>query len=155
MPTSRAATAEDRTRIREILEATTLFTPEEVGWAMELVDACLAGNPDYAVSVALDGQSICGYVCFGPVKAAAGFFDLYWIAVHPEHQKAGHGRHLLEVAEAAAEEASGTMLLIETSSGPSYATTRRFYERNGYHEISRTLDFYRVRPGRVVYGKEL
>ena len=50
---------------------------------------------------------------------------------------------------------AGRMLLIETSSKRSYAPTIRFYQRAGYHEISRIKDFYRIEDDKVVFCKQL
>ena len=50
---------------------------------------------------------------------------------------------------------AGLMLMIETSSKESYASTMRFYERSGYDEISRIKDFYRIEDDKVVYCKKL
>jgi len=47
------------------------------------------------------------------------------------------------------------MLLIETSSKGSYASTMRFYERAGYSEISRIKDFYRIEDDKLVFCKRL
>jgi len=49
----------------------------------------------------------------------------------------------------------GRMLLIETSSRRSNASTLRFYQRAGYHEISRIKDFYRIEDDKVVLSRTL
>ena len=61
----------------------------------------------------------------------------------------------LSSSERAASWMRGRMLLIETSSKESYASTMRFYERSGYDEISRIKDFYRIEDDKVVYCKKL
>lgn len=154
--------AGDRDRVVEILLATGRFTEEEIGWATDLVDESLAHpeRGEYRVQVAeIEGAGgaavVCGYVCYGPTPLAEGVWDLYWIAVDPSAQGQGVGRVLLQFVESEVRRTEGRMLLIETSSKESYAPTRRFYERNGYQEISRIKDFYRVQDDKIVLSRSL
>jgi ribosomal protein S18 acetylase RimI-like enzyme len=158
----RPAAPHDRERIREILIATARFTRQEVGWAMELVDLALdqPERREYSVHVLEEPESgpnrvVQGYVCFAPTPLTEGVFDLYWIAVDPRHQGQGFGQLLLRFVENEVRRQAGRMLLIETSSKRSYAPTIRFYQRAGYHEISRIKDFYRIEDDKVVFCKTL
>jgi ribosomal protein S18 acetylase RimI-like enzyme len=151
----RPAAAADRERIHEILVATGRFTPQEVGWAMELVDlATRQSQSEYTAAVAEDGE-IQGYVLYGPTPMTEGVFDLYWIAVDPKYQGHGVGQVLLRFVETEVRRQAGRMLLIETSSKRSYAPTIRFYQNAGYREISRIKDFYRIEDDKVVFCKHL
>lgn len=154
----RAAAPADRARIDEILAGTGRFTPEEIGWAMDLVDHALRGGGPggYEAYVLEDPENaIAGYVCFAPTPRADGVYDLYWLAVDVPQQGKGFGWHLLQFVENEIRRRNGRMLLIETSSKESYAPTRRFYERAGYEEISRIKDFYRVEDDKIVFCKYL
>lgn len=157
----RPAVAADRLRILEILAATARFTQQEIGWAMDLVDAANDGaRGEYSVHVLESPDSgpnrmIQGYVCFGPTPRSEGVYDLYWIAVDPRQQGQGLGQLLLRFVENEVRRERGRMLLIETSSKKSYAPTIRFYERAGYEEISRIKDFYRIEDDKVVFCKTL
>ena len=155
----RPAEERDRERIQEILIATAHFTEEEVRCAMELVDQAQEdpAKGDYIVHVLDDpeGGEVQGYVCHGPTPLTDGVFDLYWIAVDPKRQGQGIGQLLLRFVENEVRRKRGRMLLIETSSKESYASTMRFYERSGYDEISRIKDFYRIEDDKVVYCKKL
>jgi ribosomal protein S18 acetylase RimI-like enzyme len=158
----RPAAIRDRERIHEILVLTGRFTRQEVGWAMELVDAALVQPPrsEYEVHVVEDPASgpsrlVQGYVLFGPTPMAEGVFDLYWIAVDPKRHGQGLGQGLLQFVENEVRRQGGRMLLIETSSKRSYAPTVRFYQRAGYREISRIKDFYRIEDDKVVFSKNL
>jgi GNAT superfamily N-acetyltransferase len=151
----RPAQSKDRQRIHEILVATALFTEEEVRCAMELVDEA-AGHPekdDYSVHVAEEGETVQGYVCYGPTPLTDGVFDLYWIAVDPKRQGHGIGQLLVRFVETEVRKVGGRMLLIETSGKPSYAPTSRFYRNSGYDEITRIKDFYRIEDDKVVFCK--
>jgi ribosomal protein S18 acetylase RimI-like enzyme len=152
----RAARPADRARIQQILVSTARFTRQEVGWAMDLVDLTLAGRAEYEAHVGEqpDG-TVQGYVLFGPTPKAEGVWDLYWIAVDPQHQGQGFGQLLLRFVENEVRRQAGRMLLIETSSKRSYAPTVRFYQQAGYREISRIKDFYRIEDDKVVFSKNL
>jgi ribosomal protein S18 acetylase RimI-like enzyme len=154
----RPAVTGDRARIHQILVSTARFTPQEVGWAMDLVDQSLAlgERSEYATHVLEDPDTfVQGYVTFAPTPMTDGVFDLYWIAVDPQRQGQGIGQVLLRFVENEVRRRDGRMLLIETSSKRSYAPTIRFYQRAGYHEISRIKDFYRIEDDKVVFCKHL
>ena len=155
----RPAELRDRGRIHEILVATARFTQDEVQSAMDLVDQAYddPAKGDYIIHVLEepDGAAVQGYVCYGPTPLTDGVFDLYWIAVDPKRQGQGIGQLLLRFVENEVRRKRGRMLLIETSSKESYASTMRFYERSGYDEISRIKDFYRIEDDKVVYCKKL
>lgn len=152
----RPATSADRGRIQQILVSTARFSRQEIGWAMELVDLVLAGKPEYEAHVVEQPDGVVqGYVLFGATPKAEGVWDLYWIAVDPRQQGQGLGQVLLRFVENEVRRQSGRMLLIETSSKRSYTPTVRFYQRAGYHEISRIKDFYRIEDDKVVFSKNL
>ena len=156
----RPAEPKDRDRIHEILVGTAIFSDEEVRCAMELVDIWLtpghAEKNDYITEVVEDPDGrVNGYVCYGPTPLTDGVYDLYWIAVDPKQQGQGLGQVLLRFVENEVRKRRGRMLLIETSSKGSYASTVRFYERSGYTEISRIKDFYRIEDDKVVFCKRL
>ena len=155
----RPAEPKDRQRICEILHACNLFTEEEVRCAVELVD--IFHDPehveqnDYPTIVLEEGGQVHGYVTFGPTPLTDGVYDLYWIAIDPEQQGRGYGQALLRYVENEVLKRRGRMLLIETSSKNSYASTTRFYLRAGYTEVSRIKDFYRIEDDKLVYCKRL
>ncbi len=150
--------AEDREPLRRILEATGVFTADEVATALELIDAVLAdaSHPDYRIAAATgeSGEAI-GYYCVGPTPLTASTWDLYWIAVKPQEHNRGVGRQLLRHAEQFIASLGGTLVVAETSSQPKYEPTRQFYLRNEYAEVARIRDYYRAGDDLVVYGKYL
>ena len=50
---------------------------------------------------------------------------------------------------------NGRLLLLETSSLPSYDLTRRFYVKHGYYTAATVKDFYADGHDKVIYGKRL
>ena len=147
---------EDRERVLDIVQATGMFTPEEVSVARELVDVYLdqPRQRDYCLVVAEDAKDgVVGYLSYGPTPLTDGTYDLYWMAVAPHAQGRGFGRELVAWLEKRLAEAGGRLILIETSSQPKYEKTRNFYLGLGYREASRIPDFYKVGDGRITYVK--
>ena len=97
-----------------------------------------------------------GYACYGATPGTTGTYDLYWIAVHPEHQGEGGGSRLLDEVERRLRDREARLLVVETSSRTDYESTRRFYERREYREFARLSDFYAFDDDRVLgYQRQL
>jgi GNAT superfamily N-acetyltransferase len=142
-----------RGRLREILDATAVFRPDEVTVALELFDDATDG--DYEFVGGFEGDDLVGYACFGPTPGTDRTFDLYWIAMDPRAQGRGGGSHLLNDIEDRLRSRGARMLVAETSSRPEYAATRQFYLSRGYREAARMRDFYEVGDDRVIFTKSL
>ena len=145
--------AHHRPRIIEILEATKAFRDDEIDVALELFDA-QGVDYEFIGAFAREGELI-GYACYGASPGTLGTYDLYWIAVHPEHQGAGGGSRLLDEVERRLREREARMLVVETSARTDYESTRRFYERRGYSQSASISDFYAFGDDRVIYAKRL
>ena len=151
-------TREDRRTVLDIIHSTEMFTPEEIVVACELIDITLdqPEQRDYCLVVAEDEAGrVVGYMSYGPTPLTEGAYDLYWMAVASGEQGRGFGRKLVSWLEKTVREASGRMILIETSSQPKYEKTRRFYTGLDYKEVSRIPDFYRKGDDRITYVKYL
>jgi ribosomal protein S18 acetylase RimI-like enzyme len=152
--TVRPLRADDRAAIEQLLRAQTNFTTGEVATALEVINDALNGDDEYIVSV-VERDRVSGYECHGPTPLTNGTFDLYWIVVDPAAQKRGYGRLLLRAAEDDVARRGGRLLLIETSSQPSYESTVRFYKRNGYRLEARVHDFYRPGDDKLILAKRM
>ncbi len=149
---------EDRDRLREILLRTQVFYPEEIEVAMDLIDTVLnrSDQKDYEVYCFVDEKDLpLGYICFGPIPMTRGAFDLYWIVVDPRYQGNRIGSRLLDFIEMKVRNLNGRMILIDTSSLPSYEKAQRFYQGKGYQEVARVPDFYWPGNDRITYCKKL
>jgi ribosomal protein S18 acetylase RimI-like enzyme len=155
-----------RNRIREILDATSVFRDEEVAIALELFDETFAAGParapydpgdgvanyEFVGSFSREGQLI-GYVCYGATPGTDRVYDLYWIATHPAFQGEGAGTLLLDEVERRLRQREARLLVVETSSRPDYAATRQFYEMRGYGKAVSIADYYAPGDHRVIYTK--
>jgi len=153
----RSLKPEDREALHLLLVETGVFRQDEVLIAMELIDTVLdrLDQRDYIIYLYDDGGEVAGYYCIGPTPATQGTFDLYWIAVKPSMQGKGIGRALNAHAEDLIRSKNGRLVVAETSSQPKYEKTRQFYLSNGYSELARIHDYYRIGDDLVVYGKYL
>jgi len=148
----------DRGRLHSILTATDVFTSEEVDVAMELIDVALRdpNQKDYTVHCLADDEDRpLGYICYGCAPMTQGTYDLYWIAVDPQSQNQGIGTRLIDFLENRVKAIGGRMILVETSSIPSYDKTQKFYLRKGFREVARVPDYYFLGNDRVTYCKSL
>jgi len=149
---------EDRPGLKALLYAQPHFRPEEIRVALELIDIALAhpAEEDYIVLCAEEGEGeIRGYVCYGKAPLTDAVYDLYWIVVLPACWGQGTGSSLLRRAEVELAQRHARLLLIETSSTPPYDLPRAFYEKHGYREQARILDYYRPEDHKIIYGKIL
>ncbi|MGH7507182.1 MAG: GNAT family N-acetyltransferase [Longimicrobiales bacterium] len=140
-----------------MLHATGFFREPEVIIALDVLDSFFT-RPDhdyFALGAFTPGGQLVGYVCFGPTPCTMGTWDLYWIAVAPDAQNAGVGTTLLQEVERRLAQADARLVIIETSSQPSYQPTRVFYVRRGYSEVARVLDFYADGDDRVIFAKRI
>ncbi len=146
----------DREKIREVLENVKAFTPEEISVATSLVDEALRGSAPYCFLVATDQHdTLLGYICYGQVPMTSGTWDIYWIAVSKRLQRRHIGALLLRGAEEDIRSERGRLILIETSTKPSYRSTRKFYEGMGYRVSARIAQFYSERDDKLIYSKYL
>lgn len=148
---------EDRKAVRDVLESTGFFYPEEIGVAVELVDERLTRGEasGYFFDLAERGGRVAGYSCYGPIACTQASYDLFWIGVHQEQRGRGLGRLLLGRAEKDILRRGGRRVYIETSSRPLYEPTRGFYLACGYRLEATLEDFYGPGDGKVIFVKAL
>ena len=157
MSLTRPLRREDREPIRSLLCETRVFTEEEIGIALELIDIVLdrPGQKDYLIYAHEDEGEVLGYYCIGPTPGTDTTYDLYWIATKPSEHGRGIGSLLDQHATELIRSKGGRLMIAETSSRPTYEKTRRFYATRGYAELARIRDYYRAGDDLVVYGKYL
>lgn len=145
-----------RAQLEELVRMTGFFRDDEIAVALQVFDAyCAAPDADYSACAAMahDG-TLAGYVVYGATPCTAGTWDIYWIAVAAELQRAGIGTQLIDEVERRLDGVA-RMILVETSGQPLYAATRAFYQRRGYHEVARVPDFYADGDDRVILARRV
>lgn len=148
----------DRDPLRSLLERTGSFSAAEIAVAVELMDIALLrpGQTDYHFAVAADGAGpIAGYLCYGEIPLSDRCWDLYWIAVDPDRQRRGLGGAMVRHMEDDLDRKGARKVFIETGGKPSYAPTRRFYEKLGYAEIARIPGFFAPDDDKIIFGKDI
>ncbi len=154
----RPLVGKDRAKLLSMLIRSQVFTSEEIGVAMELIDIVLKdqGQRDYKIHCMVDAQDQpMGYICYGPVPMTQGTFDLYWIVVDPDFQHQRIGSRLLTFLERSIKEIKGRMILADTSTVPQFEKTQRFYLKNGFQEVARVPDYYQPGNDRVTFCKKV
>jgi ribosomal protein S18 acetylase RimI-like enzyme len=149
----RRAAKGDRAALAAALASDATFKPDEIAVALELIDASLAGSPDYELRVAeLDGRVI-GYVCFGATPMTRATWDLYWVVVDHAARGKGVARALIAAMETELAARGGGHVRVETSETEGYGAARTLYARLGYPEAARLADFYAPGDALLVYYK--
>jgi acetoin utilization deacetylase AcuC-like enzyme/ribosomal protein S18 acetylase RimI-like enzyme len=147
----------DGEAVRCLIAAAGVFSTEEATIAAELVEERLTrgtGCGYWLIFAELD-EHLAGYSCYGPIPDTEGRFDLYWIAVRPEHRRSGIGRELLRRTEEEVTAQGGRRLYIDTWTREQYEAARRFYRASGYRKVAELPDFFRDGDGKVIYAKAL
>lgn len=154
--TVRPPRASDRDRVREIVEATGVFRPDETPIALEVFDGAVrAPGTDYWAVGAYADDRLVGFAAFGPVPCTLATWDLYWIAVDPTAHGMGIGRKLMAHCEETIVAEGGRLIVVETSSRRDYAPTRAFYQRLGYDSSAAIPEYYAPGDGLIVFTKYL
>ncbi len=149
---------QDVEAIRSIVIATEVFSEEEVGIAVELLEIYLNDpeQKDYEIFSYVGGEgTVLGYICIGPTPATVATYDLYWIAVDPRTHSKGIGTVLLNYVEDILRQKGGRLLIAETSSTSKYDNTREFYERKKFQKLAHIKEYYKPNDDLVIYGKYL
>ena len=102
-----------------------------------------------------DGSGPVGVAYLAPEKMTRGTWNLYWIAVYPDHQRKGRGRALLDHVEKWLAGKGERMLLVETAGVDDFEYVRQFYADNGFEAEARIRDFYDVAVDKIVFRKAL
>lgn len=147
----------DRAPLETILRQTPAFRETDVEIALELIDNRLekGERSDYQFVIAVEGQDLLGYACYGQIPLTADSFDLYWILVAPGRKGKGVGIRLMERVDQEVSNRGGARIYADTSSAEAYARARAFYSGRGFVEVARLPDFYRKGEAKVIFCREL
>ena len=138
--TVRPATSDDVPALGAL--EVTLFGPD--AWSEDLVLSEVEGPHRHAV-VAVEDDEPVGYAV---TMLAADLVDLQRIGVHPERQRQGLARRLLDEVVGHAREEGASRMLLEVSAANTVALA--FYAAAGFVEIDRRRRYYRDGTDAVV-----
>ena len=105
--------------------------------------------------VALEGDTLAGYICFGKTPMTQGTYDLYWLGVCPHQRKRGIGRALVDALSDQLTRRHGMLIRVETSSQEAYGGTIDFYNAAGFAETARVPKFYAANDDLVIFTRTL
>ncbi|MEQ1864084.1 MAG: N-acetyltransferase [Micropepsaceae bacterium] len=147
----------DGDAVRRLVSDAKVFSPTEVGWAVELVDETLkrGSATGYHFLFADGSDGLDGYTCFGPIDGTDNRFDLYWIVVSPRAQGCGLGKRLLAESMTAARKLDAVHMFIDTSTRTDYAPARALYQALGFSHMGTLVDFYADGDGKALFGRKL
>lgn len=153
----RPSQPDDTHALIAIAEGTGVFKPIEIEALEEVLSDYHAHEhaAGHRCVTAWRGDTAIGFVYWAPAPMTDRTWQLYWIAVRRDLQVLGSGARLLAHCEAEVLAAGGRLLLIETSSLPSYEPTRRFYRKHGYQAPAVVRDFYADGDDLLVFGKRM
>lgn len=150
----RAIIPEDRGQLIKIITKQKNFLQCEIEIATEVIDETFNPKEDYQTLAGFDDQArLLGFISFGPIPLTVNRYDIYWIAVDPDHGRHGTGSALLKEMEERLQKAGSGHIYVETSSTAGYQPARFFYEKNNYILVSHIDDFYRHGDDRMIYRK--
>lgn len=102
--------------------------------------------------------AVVGGAYFGPESHSDRVWNLFFLAVSPQHQGSGTGTALVSYIETDLRRRGvdiARVLLIETSSVPAFAATRDFYRKHGYVQEARIREYYGPGDDKIVFWKSL
>lgn len=146
----------DPEAISKLVRATGVFTESEAWTAAELATCVLDGTDlSYQfIFLRTKNGEIVAYSCFGEIPLAPNRYDLYWILVHPEYQRLGLAKKIIEETERAVITLGGKHIYAETSSTERYHPARSFYLKNQFDIVANYPDFYMQGDDKVVFVKK-
>lgn len=146
---------EDKPALMAMLRNTPEFTPQEVAVAEEVIDSYLYNPDSYNTLVAEINKGVAGYICYGRTPLTESTWDIYWLAVSADKRGLGVGSALTAFAEKQIGDSGGRLIIIETSSKPSYEKTRHFYIDHGYEVVCQIPDFYSPGDDKIILQKRI
>jgi ribosomal protein S18 acetylase RimI-like enzyme len=156
----RAATRDDADAAKVLAVASGLFAEDELGGFGEMLSGCFDGSLDdhsWLVHEGDDGEVV-GAAYYAPEPFSDRMWNLYFLAVMPEHQGSGTGGVLIEHVEQTLRDAGENhdrVLIVETSDLDRFEPTREFYRKHGFDEEARIRQFYGPDDDKIVFWKSL
>lgn len=143
----------DINSIKEVLDSIDLFPSEY----LESMISDYFTNPETEevwFTYTIDENPIAIGYCV-PEKLTDRTYNLLAIGVKKELQGQGIGKLMMEFIEKYLKENKKRILIVDTSSDEIYNSTREFYKKFNYIEISRIKDFWKDGEDKITFWKKL
>ena len=142
----------DVTDLQAILGLTELFPAE---YLPQLLDPFFADETEAIwLTSRIDGTAV-GFCYLEPEELAQGTWNMRAIAVHPDFQRMGIGKALVQKSEDTLRESGQRILIVDTPGTEDFAATRLFYTRNNYELEAQIRDFWAKGDDKVIFRKAL
>ena len=152
----RLTTPSDTNALLALAEATGLFESSQIEELSQMLNQHFSNAADNQdVWVTDDENEPVGVAYVAPERMTEGTWNLYLIAIHPDHQKQGRGTALVRHVEQMLTERGERLLLVETSGLDDFEYVRAFYRKIGYDEEARIRDFYKAGDDKIIFRKAL
>ena len=135
----RALVREDLSAPSAIVAETGFFPPEMLG---DLTSPFLDDESGGLWLVASDGAAPVGFCHAVPEPLAEGVWTMLALGVLPSARRRGLAAALVSEIEARLAGTGARLLIVDTSSGETFAPARRFYASQGYTLEARLGDFW-------------
>lgn len=148
----RPTTENDFDALIAIATASGLFEPDQT----EMLSGMLRSPDESDVWLTDDdGTGPVGVAYLAPEKMTHRTWNLYLIAVHPNRQRQGRGKAILDHVQKWLRERGERILLVETAGVDDFDYVRAFYANNGFETEARIRDFYDTGVDKIVFRKVL
>lgn len=153
---TRTITEADIPAITRVATASGLFTKDQLTLVHQMVMSALAdsssSSPFWLVRDHVTVQAI---AYSEPERMTDGTWNIQLIAVSPECQRSGIGRHMLADVEQQLRDRGARVVLVETSGTDDLGYVRGFYASSGFTKEARIREFYAEGVDKVTYRKSL
>ncbi|MDB9515627.1 GNAT family N-acetyltransferase [Roseofilum reptotaenium CS-1145] len=145
---------DDRERVVYLARELGMFDAE----GLDLIDQTLSthfqgeSNQLWLVS---EGTEFEGVIYCIPEPMTQGTWNVQMLLVSPDSHGQGHGQALMNAVIDALKEKGQRLLIVETSSLSEFQRARDFYQKCGFTEEGRIMDFYKSGDDKVVFSKSL
>lgn len=142
----------DMAALKAIIDANELFPADMLD---DMMADYFGSKDSHDIWLTDDDNGPVAIAYCAPERMTEGTWNLYLIAVHPDDQGKGHGTAIMLYIEKILLAQGERVLLIETSSLPSFERTQAFYRQCGYQEEARIREFYQASEDKIIFRKVL
>jgi ribosomal protein S18 acetylase RimI-like enzyme len=152
----RLTTPDDTNALLALAEATGLFESNQIEELAQMLNQHFSDETDSEGIWFSDyDNEMVGVAYVAPERMTEGTWNLYLIAIHPNHQRQGRGAALLHHVEQMLTKNGERVLLVETSGLEDFEYVRTFYRKSGYDEEARIREFYKAGDDKIIFRKAL